>query len=381
MLLLFLAGLATGLHCISMCGNLVVGYALSSNQKGRNRFLPHIIYNASRLLSYVFTGVILGLVGKALNLNKYAPVATIAGAIFLLFLAMKISGISKHARLGSFSTFNRWISAKIQSVLKKARKESETSENSYKNEVLLGLLSGFMPCTPLQAAQIYAAGTGSPLEGGLAMLVFGAGTIPFMFSFGILAQKISLKARNLIPKLSAVILVIMALVLLNRGLILMNSPVTASTIVSSFKSTLKPASAETPKSDGPVTVKIRIENVTYQPSQIQVPENTPVILEVFRNEESVCSNELVIPALGIRSYLTPYAVTRIELPPMKKGVYQMTCQMGMMDGVIIVGSGNSSQAQIFLILFGLISISAAGFLYMKYKPAKVSSNRSGGKKR
>ena len=42
-----------------------------------------------------------------------------------------------------------------------------------------------MPCGPLQAMQMYALSTGSLIQGAIAMLLFGLGTVPLMLFIGV----------------------------------------------------------------------------------------------------------------------------------------------------------------------------------------------------
>lgn len=363
MYLLFIAGLLTGFHCLTMCGNFVIGYSLRSDRK--LTLLNHVLYNSARLTSYVFTGIVLGFAGKTLNIKSIAPFATIAGAIFLLFISLKLFGVKT-----SFSIANLpGIRSFYQLISKKAVQIRKSKDTKFLDpEIALGLLSGFMPCTPLQAAQLYAAGTASPLQGGLSMLSFGLGTIPMLFLYGIFAGKLSLNFREKMQKVSAAVIFILALVLLNRGLILINSPVTASKIVGLAKESFEGSSA----ASNVETVKIEITNTTYVPSEIRIPENKPVKLVVKRNEDNICSAQLVIPEIGLRKDLIPFGTTVIELPPLKKGIYQLTCQMGMMDGRLIVGNVSYDAKIKFGVLLFFTGVMLTLYALLKNKKMEVS---------
>ena len=41
-----------------------------------------------------------------------------------------------------------------------------------------------MPCGPMQSMQIIALGSGNPVSGAAAMLMFSLGTVPLMLGFG-----------------------------------------------------------------------------------------------------------------------------------------------------------------------------------------------------
>ena len=53
----------------------------------------------------------------------------------------------------------------------------------------LGMAWGFLPCGLVLAALLAAAAAGSPLLGGLTMLVFGLSTLPLTWGMGLLARR------------------------------------------------------------------------------------------------------------------------------------------------------------------------------------------------
>jgi plastocyanin domain-containing protein len=93
--------------------------------------------------------------------------------------------------------------------------------------------------------------------------------------------------------------------------------------------------------DGVLEVQLAIIHTKYVPQNLNIPADTPVRLIVDRQEAVGCSNQLWIDAAGVKAALTPNGVTKIDLPPMKAGVYQMTCQMRMMSGTLTVGGASN----------------------------------------
>jgi plastocyanin domain-containing protein len=73
----------------------------------------------------------------------------------------------------------------------------------------------------------------------------------------------------------------------------------------------------------------------YDPAVIKVAAGTPVRLIFDRQEESGCSEEVVIPAFSRRVFLPAFARTPIDLPPMPAGRYEFTCGMSMLHGAIV----------------------------------------------
>ena len=72
---------------------------------------------------------------------------------------------------------------------------------AYFGPMMTGLLNGlFIACGPLQALYLYAAGTGSVIQGGFALMAFGLGTLPVMLGFGGVTNVISSKATRKITR-------------------------------------------------------------------------------------------------------------------------------------------------------------------------------------
>ena len=74
----------------------------------------------------------------------------------------------------------------------------------------------------------------------------------------------------------------------------------------------------------------------YSPSQVRVKKGAPVRLVFDRRETSGCSEEVVIPAFGVRRFLPPFQKTAVEITPDRAGSYEFTCGMSMLRGRLTV---------------------------------------------
>jgi plastocyanin domain-containing protein len=74
----------------------------------------------------------------------------------------------------------------------------------------------------------------------------------------------------------------------------------------------------------------------YSPAVVRVHAGRKVRLEFRREETSGCTEEVVIPAFGVRTFLPARQTTPVEFTPEKPGSYEFTCGMGMVRGRIIV---------------------------------------------
>ena len=72
----------------------------------------------------------------------------------------------------------------------------------------------------------------------------------------------------------------------------------------------------------------------YQPAVIRVRAGTPVRLDFHRDETNPCTEEVVIPDFGIRTYLPAHRTTPVTFTP-PAGTYEFSCGMGMVHGTII----------------------------------------------
>ncbi|MBP5208454.1 MAG: sulfite exporter TauE/SafE family protein, partial [Clostridia bacterium] len=132
--MLFVTGLLTSIHCVSMCG--AIGIYASSESNSVRSFKRPILYNAGRVISYAVIGGIVGLIGSAFSVSATVRgVIILIAAAFMLLMALSMTGLFSFRlpRLFTFRTNGKKIGAFV-----------------------IGLLNGLMPCGPLQAMQIYA---------------------------------------------------------------------------------------------------------------------------------------------------------------------------------------------------------------------------------
>ena len=85
---------------------------------------------------------------------------------------------------------------------------------------------------------------------------------------------------------------------------------------------------------GPQSVHIVVDG-GYVPSVVRVETGRPVRLEFERRESSGCTEEVVMPDFGIRTFLPPHRTTPVQFTPQKPGTYEFTCGMGMVRGRVV----------------------------------------------
>jgi len=327
--LLFIVGLLTGLHCVSMCGGFVVSYSTKGIKEGIKPHELHIAYGVGKTLSYTIIGAIFGLLGSIIAFTPLMRgIAGILAGLFLLLFGLKMLNIFPVLRKIEFRT-PEFIS-----------KFTYGQKKSHSGPLIVGLLNGLMiACGPLQAIYIMAAGTGSMIEGAKLLFVFALGTLPVMLSFGYITSFIGAKATHRILKLSGAIVIILGLFMINNGLALTGAGYDLNPATNNdLKTTIDTA----PLSQQPVNVnnesqEIRMEVNRYGfiPSTFELKKGVPVKWIINGKELTGCNNAIIVPALNLE-FDVKKGEQIIEFTPTQVGTIRWSCWMGMIKGSFIV---------------------------------------------
>lgn len=204
--LLFGIGFLTGFHCIGMCGALVVGYTDPARAKLR-QLLSHLSYGFGKALSYSTLGAGFGLLGATIAITpQMRGIAALAASGFLLIYGLKM--------LNVFSALRRFALR----LPKRANQEIADQLRKHRSPLVSGLLSGLLlGCGPLQAMYVMAAGTGAPFQGAMILLMFCLGTLVPLLGFGIFASLIPAAAMRQLVRVSGVLVIVMASMMVQRG--------------------------------------------------------------------------------------------------------------------------------------------------------------------
>ena len=93
------------------------------------------------------------------------------------------------------------------------------------------------------------------------------------------------------------------------------------------------AAVATSDAGGAQRVRVEVKG-GYSPAVVRVQAGRPVRLEFHRDETSSCTEEVVLPDFGIRTYLPAHRTTPVSFTP-AEGTYEFTCGMGMVRGKIV----------------------------------------------
>ncbi|MDO8963119.1 MAG: sulfite exporter TauE/SafE family protein [Coriobacteriia bacterium] len=342
----FACGLATSVHCVFMCGGLVLTYAVGTadGQGLWHRLLPHLVYQGAKTLSYAFVALGLGslvaLAGTAVDSSGIRNFVMLAAGVYMVLLGLGMTGRFPALRYLTPRP-PRFLVASLSRTRKRSVDDTAAGTPSLVTPLIFGLLTGLMPCAPLIAAQAGAMAAESPVSGAALMASFGLGTAPLMLAFGFGSAFLSRQVRTRLQVVAALAVILFGLVILDRGLVAVGSPVSLTALRSAVIERTTPGAGSTTGADGVAEVRIAIVNTVCVPDVVYIPADREVRLIVDRREAAPCSDQLAIPALGVLADLAPDAVTTVTVPPAPAGEYALTCGMAMMSGRIIAGSGAS----------------------------------------
>ena len=202
-------GLLGSLHCVGMCGP--IAFMLPVDRSNSFRKVGQIsLYHLGRLLAYSIIGLVFGLVGKSLYIFGIQQQLSIAIGILMIVVV-----------LIPYKTFNKYnLSKPLHRAISKVKSNLGQALKKKSPDTLLtiGFLNGFLPCGLVYMAVFGSIATGSLLEGGFYMVLFGIGTIPLMTTAIYLGKCINSTVKQRIQKAIPVFVVIIGVLFILRGL-------------------------------------------------------------------------------------------------------------------------------------------------------------------
>jgi sulfite exporter TauE/SafE/copper chaperone CopZ len=340
----FVFGLLAG---ISTCAALVGGLVLSMSKQWQEiysdkkstfeKFQPNLIFNAGRIISYTFFGILLGIIGNKLQISlKFAPFLTIAVSVLMIFLALQMLGVKAFRR--------------FQLSLPKSATRYIADESNFKGRYmpfLMGALTFFLPCGFTITSQAMALLSGNPIQGGLIMLFFALGTAPALLAIGFSSLKFSGQPHLSLrfSKIAGILVLFFAFFNINNQLNILG--------YSNFSDILKPKTMQSsqtaisendlpPIVDGKQVIKMEASSSGYKPNYFKVVAGVPVRWEIKDTGTSGCTNAVISKSLFDGEIdLTPGQTSIKEFTPQTPGKYKFSCWMGMISGTIEVVANNT----------------------------------------
>lgn len=197
-------GLLSGLHCVGMCGPLVLALPTFDGKKG-SRWVNMLNYHLGRGVMYATLGGLIGLVGQGIELFTFQRSVAVIGGIMMILLAL-LPALSN--RIALPSSIAKEINALRQSMIVKLRGGNTFAWFG------LGALNGMLPCGALYFALAAALTVGNWAGGALFMLLFASGTTLFLLSLQFIKNRFStgmLKFQKYMPWAMALVGILLVL--------------------------------------------------------------------------------------------------------------------------------------------------------------------------
>lgn len=340
-----LVGLVAGLStCLALVGGLVLGVAADYARKhpdasAGQKILPHLLFNAGRVVGFALLGGLLGSVGSVFQLSFTVLGAfTLVVALVMLVLGLRLLGIFPRLERVTFALpkgIGRFFGLNM----------TNDREYSGMRTMILGALTFFLPCGFTQAMQLFAVGSGSFIQGAFIMGFFALGTTPGLLGIGGLTAALKGVFARRFFRFSGIVVV---------GLSLFNISNAFSLLGWSGQWTfLERSAGGTTTAPEKIDTNVAIENGVqiirmtestrgYSPATFTVKRGMPVRWVIDARDQYSCASSLVVPSLGIRKNLTA-GENVIEFTPQAVGRIAFSCTMGMYTGAFtVVEAGKDS---------------------------------------
>ncbi|NLM14200.1 MAG: heavy metal transport/detoxification protein [Epulopiscium sp.] len=317
--ILFVVGILTSIHCVGMCGGILLSQSLSTYSNNKFEAVkPSLLYNLGRVISYTALGGLIGALGSVISLSIMVKSALqIFAGLFMITMGLNMLGL----------TAFRKIHIRLPHSLCKIKNKSSSP-------LLVGLFNGLMPCGPLQTMQLYALGTGSAIKGALSMFMFSVGTVPLMLVFGALSGLLSKNYTKKMLKFSGILIIVLGLMMGNRGFALAGINLNPMAVLADNNNISNPNSEKAILKNGVQVIKMTADNRGYTPNAFYVQKDIPVKWIIDGQQLNSCNNAIVSRALNLQTKIEK-GENIIEFTPGNEDI-NFSCWMGMIRGVIKV---------------------------------------------
>ncbi|MBL3527575.1 MAG: sulfite exporter TauE/SafE family protein [gamma proteobacterium endosymbiont of Lamellibrachia anaximandri] len=205
--LAFATGIFGAFHCVGMCGGINGGFFIRYGNF--SNLLPVLAFHGARIGVYTLLGVSGALLGQVVVqaglVGKAQGVLMILAGILIVVLGLNLLDLIGKKR--------------IQQARKVWFSGDDFINQKQSLPLVAGLFNGFVPCSLVFSVAIKAAASADPLNAGLLMLAFGAGTLPAMAAVSLLGSFIGQKVRGSMAKLAGVGVVLLGLWTVYEGVI------------------------------------------------------------------------------------------------------------------------------------------------------------------
>ncbi|WP_257657505.1 sulfite exporter TauE/SafE family protein [Parapedobacter lycopersici] len=204
--LAFFMGFFGSLHCVAMCGPLVLALPTLNKSIG-GVWLNRLRYQAGRVLTYGLLGLLVGLIGHAGSIKGWQQAMTLGTGVLLVGMGL-FNLFGKYTP--SFSRRQQQLVAPIARLM---------GHWLYRpgGSFIAGILNGLLPCGMVYMALAASLSADSIMSSAIFMMAFGLGTLPAMIGVSIAGAGLKWKFRLNIAKWLPLLFLVMGSWFLLRG--------------------------------------------------------------------------------------------------------------------------------------------------------------------
>lgn len=192
---MFAAGLASGVHCVAMCGGIVAAFDTRVAIPDSRRVIvirekavwgKRLAFNIGRISTYSAAGAAAGSLGAAAYAAGVLPAQEslqVAAYAMLVVIGLYLAGADR--LLSNIEALGLPLWRRLQPLASRLL-PARTLPRSY----AAGIVWGWLPCAMVYAALGAATFSGGAVRGALGMAAFGLGTLPFLLAAGWLAARL-----------------------------------------------------------------------------------------------------------------------------------------------------------------------------------------------
>jgi sulfite exporter TauE/SafE len=303
---------------MAVTGGLLLALAAKYNEamavrSAAARVVPHVLFNAGRVISYTLFGAAIGLAGSALTLTgTVAATITIAASVLMIAIGAQMLGVLPP--FGRMLNVPKSFQHRIHDLVSRESKAAAFA---------LGVATFFLPCGFTFALQLYVLGQGSALTGALTMLVFALGTLPALASLSALSSFIRGAAQARFLKVAGVAVIALGLLNIQYGLVQGASGYEPAIAMAQESSSAQHTGAVQ-------VVTMTIDGLAYRPNRFTVKVGQPVEWQIDARHAEGCGRILVARSIGLTKFLSDQRTEVIRFTPQRTGEIAFNCSMGMM---------------------------------------------------
>ena len=209
---LFVAGLAGSLHCIGMCGPILLSFSQVFDDAARSRGqstsrLDFVWYHMGRIWTYGVLGFLAGWAGQGLRqtsdyLGWQRPVSIFIGVVVIL-TGVVLLGVIPGLKLDRL-----WSGCGVQGLRGQSWFRALLLGPGWISRGLLGATMGLLPCGLVYAMLALVATLPGPFHAALGMVIFGIGTLPSLSAVLLAGRALPARLRLHGTRIAAVALIL-----------------------------------------------------------------------------------------------------------------------------------------------------------------------------